>query len=360
MNKRHFEHRRRGFTLVEILVVVGIILFLMTISVIGLRNAVGLARQRQTEATILKVHGLIQQRMDAFYRAMERTNLQQANDKLRWDWLNKCNIALSEKVTEVLTKKKALIDRFPQCFRELDPDYPLSLSNPTKWSRVTAQAGVTYVPGKHNPVTESAALLYWIITNSEVYGVGPVDESEFSSSEVRDTDGDGLMEFVDGWGRPLRYYRCPTHLFRPGDGTGTFPPGVNSSADTLSPTRPNVYVTALWSGLPAPPTISGELDPLARDPDDPTGQLWRFAKLQPAVMRLFQNSFGTPGTYNAFLIMSAGPDGVLGLLEPSNEDVFTTPPPLGGPQGQGRLGALTSWAAIQNNPINDNITNRKR
>ena len=72
-----------------------------------------------------------------------------------------------------------------------------------------------------------------------------------------------------------------------------------------------------------------------------------------------QNFFGTPNTYHAFLIVSSGPDKNLGMLEPSNETVVDiSNPAIGTPQG--RLGALSSWVAVGDNPITDNITNRKR
>lgn len=345
MIRSHIQHqrRRRGFTLVEILVVVSVILLLMTISVGALRNAIGAARQRQTEATILKLNGLMQQRMDAFYRALERTNLQQATDKMRRDWYNTYNMIPPDKAIEVMTKKNIFKQRFPQNF--LEKNISSSATLPP--------------PAPHNPNTQSAALLYWILTKSEVYGVGPVDESEFTSSEVRDTDGDGLLEFVDGWGKPLRYYRWPSHLFRPGDG-GSNPPGISSSGVLSPPDR--TYVSVLWSGLPAIPTVPGELDPLARDPDDPTGQLWQFINSPGApsgVATAIQNFYGTPATYHAFLIVSAGPDGILGLLEPSNETTVDVSTPVAGVP-QGRLAALQNWTAIGLNPINDNITNRKR
>mgnify|MGYP000982551294 CR=1 FL=1 len=38
-----------------------------------------------------------------------------------------------------------------------------------------------------------------------------VTRDSFKASEVGDTDGDGLPEFLDGWGNPIRFYRWPTH-----------------------------------------------------------------------------------------------------------------------------------------------------
>jgi hypothetical protein len=47
-----------------------------------------------------------------------------------------------------------------------------------------------------------------------VEGRGPFGSSfnrdDFTDKEVRDTDGDGLPEFVDAWGQPLQFYRWPT------------------------------------------------------------------------------------------------------------------------------------------------------
>lgn len=332
--------------MVEMLVVVGIILFLITVSVGVLRNSIGIARQKQTEATIMKVHGLMQQRLDAYYRALERTNLQQAKDKMRRDWYTTYSMVPPDKAIEVMTRKQIFQTRFPNIFLEKN----LLLYPPN---------GVTVISGNHKKESESSELLYWILTNSEVYGVGPVDQSEFSSNEVQDTDQDGLLEFIDGWGHPLRFYRSPTHLFRPGDGA-TIPPGMNSAGVLSPPDR--TFVSVMWSGLPAIPTVAGELDPLTRDPDDPTGQLWSFATSNAApagALTAIQNFYGTPNTYHAFLIVSPGPDNKLGMLEPAFEtQIDLTTPALGTPQG--RLGALSSWASIESNPINDNITNRKR
>jgi prepilin-type N-terminal cleavage/methylation domain-containing protein len=346
--------RRQGFTMVEMLVVIGVILFLMTIAVATLSNAIGVARQRATEATILKINGLLQQRVEAFDRAMDKTNLSQNSPPIRNmanAWQSKYSIVPPNNVLEIMVRKQFFQARFPQNFAE-SPGANLATLPIT---------GVTYVAANHSPVTESAALLYWILTSSEIYGIAPVDDSEFNSSEVRDTDGDGLKEFVDGWGRPLRFYRWPTHLIRPGDGFSVAP-GIITSGSSIDLAVVNrTWASGLWSGLPAAPTVPGELDPLARDPDDPTGQMWRWAVNQsstgPAIA--MQNFFGTPQTYHAFLIVSAGPDGILGLDEPCLPVGITeTFPGIDAPQG--RLAALKDWSSLATNPINDNITNRKR
>ena len=73
---RHIHSQRRGFTMIELLVVIGLIAFLMTLSIGVLRNAIGSARERATEATITKINGLVQQRVDGFNRAMERSDLE--------------------------------------------------------------------------------------------------------------------------------------------------------------------------------------------------------------------------------------------------------------------------------------------
>ena len=344
------RQRRSGFTLVEILVVVGLILFLMSLSVAALVNSIGTARERATQTTLLKIHGLMQQRIDAFHRAMDKTNLSQNSPPIRNmanKWFTAYSIVPPAKVLEIMVRKSFFQNRFPQSFDERD---------------LTALqiTGVTYVAAKHKRETESAALLYWILTNSEVYGIAPVDESDFSSSEVQDTDGDGLKEFVDAWGRPLRFYRWPTHLMRPGDGASVGPGVIPSGSTVALAPIDRTFVTAIWSGLPAAPTVGGELDPLSRDPDDPAGLVGTWALNQSSLLPItdIQNYFTTPNTYHAFLIVSAGPDGNLGMQEPYSPTISPGSPAVG--TAQGRLGALTSWAPIATNPINDNITNRKR
>ncbi len=64
---------------------------------------------------------------------------------------------------------------------------------------------------RHTHNTARSEMLYAIL----VEGRGPFGSSfnrdDFTDKEVRDTDGDGLPEFIDAWGQPLQFYRWPLY-----------------------------------------------------------------------------------------------------------------------------------------------------
>lgn len=111
----------------------------------------------------------------------------------------------------------------------------------------------------HRHVTARSETLYAIL----VEGQGPLGSvfspEEFTSQEVRDTDGDGLPEFVDAWGRPLQFYRWPIFHRTPELQRGSDPypntldPNQRSSFDTPRehfPLDPNdlLVAPAWWGG----------------------------------------------------------------------------------------------------------------
>jgi type II secretory pathway pseudopilin PulG len=61
-------------------------------------------------------------------------------------------------------------------------------------------------PATHNPETESSECLYLILQKDPaIQGV--------SAKFIKDTDGDGLLEFVDSYGKPIKFYRAAPDLY---------------------------------------------------------------------------------------------------------------------------------------------------
>ncbi len=80
------------------------------------------------------------------------------------------------------------------------------------WAEATsggngAQIVASILAHTHN--TARAEMAYAIL----VEGSGPLgsvfNRDDFTDKEVKDTDGDGLPEFVDAWGQPLQFFRWP-------------------------------------------------------------------------------------------------------------------------------------------------------
>ncbi len=120
-------------------------------------------------------------------------------------------------------------------------------------------------------------LLYLIVEDSFVDG-SPAIEA-FAASEIGDRDEDGLKEFLDAWGNPIRWIRWP------------------AGANTVTPMNPD----------PLNPTGSTSTDPF-----DPTFADVGFdlANELPANSGLYPFA---PGDGLRPMVISAGPDGRFGI-----------------------------------------------
>ncbi|MBR5710189.1 MAG: type II secretion system protein [Thermoguttaceae bacterium] len=181
--------QRIGFTLIEMLVVVMIITMLagLTLSAVGsARNAAAAAR---TRATIEKINRVIMKQYASYqYR---RVDVGDTSGK------NKNQVA-----TEKLKRLRALIrHEMPDRAGDLNAFYGETLPAAT-------QAFKTKFNKSSDSSHASAELLYMIVM------ADPVGAGMFSEGEIGDTDGDGLPEFLDGWGRPIRYILWPAGFFR--------------------------------------------------------------------------------------------------------------------------------------------------
>jgi type II secretory pathway pseudopilin PulG len=341
------------------LMTIGIILFLAAVLVVAIGQAGRKAREEATRATITKISNQVQERLESLDRL--KSQQQWAAD------VKKYAAALGFPpdpehihMANVLLLKMRVRAQFPQSFVEYATPPSTPDPNPVfaaEISRLTPPDYATWLSSHptHNPETESSALLYFILTSAKGFGVPTVDPGEYKASEVADTDGDGLLEFIDAWGKPLRFYRWPTRLFA----TGQYDFDSSNNSPN-SPIRAKIDrsrgATILFKELP-----TGNPDPLARDEDDPTFAL-PIRTQQDA--ENFEQDYHTPFTSHPFLIVSSGPDGqkkanpndAFGLYPPTyvqidpinavNSVFGNLAQPIGTPAG---LDAMT-----------DNITNRNR
>lgn len=421
---------RRGFTLLELLIVVALIALLAALSVVAMQGVTEQAEVAASTTTVLKVNSLLEQRVEAFNRAFNGSQkdayivgtvgLLKAVDG-RFDYFIQ-HPDEAPPAIRLLAYKAAFRYEMPQRFVErtaagdtisssppaaVAAGMPLSIYQsiavPNAIGELTADGGATptnaevnaLVASKfaaHTPETESAELLYFALVKSGNFGAFSGGADQFTGDEIADTDGDGLPEFVDAWGQPLRFYRWPTRLFDPNapnpfapvfatvnDNTEVDPTPLDDDGDTstvedtdaLREIMPFERDNAglLVKGLPPSPVQIGtsiQRDLMLVDPDDPVGILYTFIEDPQYVAmgidlteEFNEAKYHTPDTYHSPLIVSAGADGILGLREPT--DVVP---------GSGIYGNLAQFAgttATAPNPsaatldaLFDNLTNRNR
>ncbi|MGE3316959.1 MAG: type II secretion system protein [Planctomycetaceae bacterium] len=320
---------RSGFSLIELLVVITIITLLAALLAFTIPNIISTANETATKGTIKKVNELLGKRLHAITREFKDQE-DRAVGGLPAYAIDFLSAAGGDKELAKVLGKKAFIRRhLPMTFAEAERTPTVDDSN-------------------HSTATENAELLYYVLTNGPQFDAAPVDTDIFRSTELADTDGDGAMEIVDAWGRPLRFYRWPTRLIRPAtSGNEDDAQGVEDAIvgapdpdAFILKIRPNLHdvvpgisarvlIATVNPAADAAVTFTDEntdtlAKELAKDPDDPLGKVTVLthapAPTPPPVLpppaATFENEYHTPDTWHTPLIVSGGRDGVLGLFEP--------------------------------------------
>jgi prepilin-type N-terminal cleavage/methylation domain-containing protein len=352
---RRTSNSRAGLTLIELLVVMAIIGILCSMAFVMLGKTGESAKRIATLTTIRKLDSLLQARLNEvrqeFDRQVARKGTAAAwitvNSSNNSAWFNITNNAAALKTAYdaggntpsplPLEAAKALIridhygGTFPQRLLDLygvdqnvsttDDNSPLLLL----WTQ--AATG----PGPHRPDTESSELLYLALTSGASSGAGKEVLSDINPRHLQDTDNDGIPEFLDDWGKPLRFYNAPTRLIRPA--------GVDLSAGQDQVPSASSYAAAdsLITNLPRIPTARSDGTPdfsqtFNQDPFDPRGSLRKMpftgSRYFGAGYSLsfssgtrtcpdFESAYHTYNTYYKPLIVSCGPDEILGMGEPT-------------------------------------------
>lgn len=301
--------RTRGFTLVEMLVTITVIGIIVAMSMGALMNAQETAREQRTRSLIGKLHTQMMYRWES-YQTRRIPMLPRGPGE------NMQQFAARRLQAQRELMRLELPERWSDVTAPATGGDPVSIAYLTETPALSESYLRRYLQNKvggqlSEPSTEnqSAECLYLIVTMGHDDSMGGL---RFRAADVGDTDNDGMPEFIDGWGRPIRFLRwAPGFLPGPPYSWQTtpenLPPGVNNATDVAT----TDLQTGNWNDDHDP------FDPLKVDaPGSPIlpasiqNDAWRGYRLMP-------------------LIYSAGPDGKTDIVAARGTATFdysaTTP-----------------------------------
>jgi prepilin-type N-terminal cleavage/methylation domain-containing protein len=227
--KRATTGTRSGFTLVELLVVITIVLVMMGLMGAALSNARGNQKRQGTQSLMSKLDAVVGAQFASYAgrdveaatadaRAAELRRIATGDLPDRW-----------EDVKFMAANASQFTSRHQQAYiavwKAMNP-----ASNPTAFDghpRRNDYAG--------------AECLFLIVMRGGVADC--IDCSDLAAGRIGDKDQDGAFEFLDEWGNPIGYILWPGGLQLPADsGTrffGTTPPFMPNAVG--EPLRPLIY-----------------------------------------------------------------------------------------------------------------------
>jgi prepilin-type N-terminal cleavage/methylation domain-containing protein len=233
-------HRRRAFSLVELLVAVSIILVLMALMGAAVSAARSSQKKQATQTLIGKLDAIIQQQFDSYAsRSIPGATPADRAAELRWQATGD----LPDRWLDVKWMAEHTGD-----FRS-----PHQRAYIAVWNSLPAP--------RRDPDSEQfvgrrysgAECLFMIVMRGGIADC--LDCSDLANRKIGDKDGDGAFEFWDEWDNPIGYILWPGGLELPaGSGTPFF-----SSAPPFAPgatgrtLRPLIY-SAGADGLDTEPT----------------------------------------------------------------------------------------------------------
>lgn len=336
-------------TLIELMITMSIIAIMSSMVLYTVYNAQETAKADKTKALIAKLDSIIKAKWDS-YKTRRVPLVNYPPPPLATDpmFLTKNPVYLRELAQARLDGLRDLMRmEMPERWTDITspPVAPFASTNnpmPTAIQRPSVSQGYlrkyNALPKPPTPENQYAECLYLIVMNA-IAEEGDAREV-FKPDDVKDTDGDGMPEFVDAWGRPIRYLRWAPGLqdselqivgrfqATPAMGNQVALVGAGLSSDPgayiggaiIGKTGPNGAMNVTSIGHitrhdPAAATVDYDLAPSATppigpvlitapDPFDPQGV---YATPPPAAT--FLPSFATYP-----LIFSAGPDGYYAMV----------------------------------------------
>jgi prepilin-type N-terminal cleavage/methylation domain-containing protein len=195
----HCTRDRSGFTLVEILIVIAIILTLMAITAGAVSSLRRSAAYQSTESVINRLATTLDQQVKSVVDTVRQTPA--------------VGTGKQKLINRTILVRDTLFREFPQNFAEVrkditpvDPNHPFL---PPRKSAYTALIGVTALPnGSPDPdqITQSAICLYMFLNQARR---GMTSDAETTSQKYTALYA-GLPYYIDTWGNPIVFVREPS------------------------------------------------------------------------------------------------------------------------------------------------------
>ena len=299
---------RRGFTLIELMVTIGIILILATLTMLAMAGAQEAAQIAKTKSLIARLNVLIMQKYES-YRNRQLPIQLPIGVTARQAAAARCDAVRQLMRMEMPDRWSDIVDPAKNITIIADSANSLggttiSMPAPSVWQAYFSFYNyVLGLPGYSAPAADGGAkagdefqgakTLYLIVT----MGLEENDVLEnFNTSEIKDYDNTGCKVFIDAWGRPIRFLR--------------WAPGFMANPATGAPAGGFSGVSRLQTGWD-------------RDQTDPTGVYGSPppvpAGVNPATLDQPATGLTTSNTYALYpLIFSAGPDGYYDIVTDSS------------------------------------------
>jgi len=288
---------RAAFTLIEMIVVIGIIALLMTLTAAAVMRMRESSRESNTNVHLNKIHMELQKQWNAQVALIKNEPIPQAIVELTKDQYGTEDRA---RARALLTKLR-LRQEFPQNFSELTPVTlpPINGSSyvfPVKAAFKTALKSP--LAAETTPEAQSAALLYLILSQGS--GGSTTDVDSIARTKLMDYPQQNnapaiqLKVFADEWSNHIGFRRWAD----------------DDMSDVLSELNLPPFVAA---PAPPPPGIS------KNDPQDPEGRLQMLAQppWNPNLRQQALTLLATPKLQNPFdgtnrgpFVFSAGKNGL--------------------------------------------------
>jgi prepilin-type N-terminal cleavage/methylation domain-containing protein len=311
--------RRQAFTLVELLVVIAIIAILVALTGAGIFYWIGSQQRRNTEGSIRTINTVFNKQWA--YVIEEAKKETPSSAVQQW--------AAPDPTGErarILWIKLRLVEAFPMAFAEIngnaagagntDPIYYLVNNYIPSTQRKYLDTyqrtlGSTRYSDAGTPLhsTESAACL--LMALGVARGGASLTPDQLGSAGTGDTDQDGIKEIIDGWRKPLAFYRFAwSTTGAPLNIQGLNPAAANSRNEKFAdPLDPNGVLLTWPAVAPAKGTPPSPWDPKVF----PSTRAMYEALLHP----IANNKGAAYANYVIPIIVGNGPDQQLGLTLPS-------------------------------------------